>query len=404
MDLAQLVGFLAEEGYFNGTGLRIVSLSYSDERIVLPVTPWKYQAQLSQNNKIVEILDFGEMLVFGNTKLHRLKFSCFLPALGHNYHFVVGDQRDPQEFLEILNRWKIGQLPVRVIITDSPVNENFAIMNLDFNERDGTRDIYYDIDLVEYRDWNIPESNYTRTVNSLTGLKDRAGVRSTSGLTSYIENNAKDLIDLCKSLGGSSSNPASIFRAVGNATGSQSVSDAANVYMAVSTGGWAALANPSIIGSAARVLTDPIGTVKNVASFAINTVTSTVKNIIVNPIKSVFKGIGSIFGGCFITTSVCESFDKPDDCAELTAFRDFRDNWLLNQPDGRELVNEYYIVAPEIVRRIESYSNSAEIYRWIWNEYLEPCYEMIQHEEYLACKQKYIEMVRQLQREFGWCR
>ena len=33
-------------------------------------------------------------------------------------------------------------------------------------------------------------------------------------------------------------------------------------------------------------------------------------------------------GLCFITTAVCESEGKPDDCAELTAFRAFRDGYL----------------------------------------------------------------------------
>lgn len=36
--------------------------------------------------------------------------------------------------------------------------------------------------------------------------------------------------------------------------------------------------------------------------------------------------------GCFITTAVCDSFNKLDDCYELTMFRDFRDNWLKKQP------------------------------------------------------------------------
>ena len=402
MDLVQLIGILAEEGYLNKTGFRIVSVSYGDERIVLPVTPHKYQAQLSQNNKIVEILDFGEMLVFGNTKLHRLKFSSFLPSLDHNYPFVVGDQREPQEFLEILNRWKTGQLPVRVIITDSLVNENFAIMNLDFNERDGTRDVYYDLDLVEYRDWNIPESDYTRAVNSITGLKDRPGVRSTASMMSYIEGNAKDLIDVAKLVSGGSANPYEVAGTIGKLTGNQSVMDAANIGLAVSTGGWSAVVNPSVIGSTLNVLSDPVGTVKNVGEFAINTVTSGVKSILKNPVKAVFKGVGGLLGGgCFITTAVCESFGKPDDCAELTAFRDFRDNWLLEQPDGRQLVEEYYAVAPEIVRKINERGDSADIYLWIWNKYLKPCYELIKNGENLACKQKYVEMVRQLQWNFG---
>ena len=57
---------------------------------------------------------------------------------------------------------------------------------------------------------------------------------------------------------------------------------------------------------------------------------------------------------CFITTAVCEAEGKPDDCAELTAFRRFRDGWLSQQPDGPALIEEYYEIAPAIVlhRRI----------------------------------------------------
>ena len=295
MDISQLWSAMAESGYFDGTSFRIVSISSGEERIVLPVTPWKYQVQLAQNNKIVEILDFGEMLAFGRTKLHRLKFSCFLPSLDHNYPFVVGDNRAPQEFLEILNRWKTAESPVRVIITDSPVNENFAIMNLDFNEKDGTRDIYYDLDFVEYRDWNVPESDYTRTVNSLTGLKDRPGVRSTDGITSFIETNARDLIEISKALGGSSGSTASTIGAIGKLTGNQAISDVANVWSAVSTGGWAALANPSIIGSTLRVATNPVGTVTTVIKSIPSVVKSAVKTV-GNLITSPFRGIASIFG------------------------------------------------------------------------------------------------------------
>ena len=35
--------------------------------------------------------------------------------------------------------------------------------------------------------------------------------------------------------------------------------------------------------------------------------------------------------GCFVTTAVCDSFGKSDDCYELTAFRAFRDNWLVKE-------------------------------------------------------------------------
>ena len=46
--------------------------------------------------------------------------------------------------------------------------------------------------------------------------------------------------------------------------------------------------------------------------------------------ESISGGFRKKFLGlCFITTAVCQELGKPDDCEELTAFRAFRDGYLL---------------------------------------------------------------------------
>ncbi len=100
--------------------------------------------------------------------------------------------------------------------------------------------------------------------------------------------------------------------------------------------------------------------------------------------------------GCFITTAVCTSFQKPDDCYELTMFREFRDTWLKEQPDGSALVVEYYRIAPEIVQNIDAFANAKEIYRSIWDAYLQPCLVCLEREEYQKCKEFYMMMVNEL--------
>ena len=103
---------------------------------------------------------------------------------------------------------------------------------------------------------------------------------------------------------------------------------------------------------------------------------------------------------CFITTAVCDSFGKADDCYELTAFRNFRDNWIVNQSDGKNLIAEYYDVAPKIVEKINSLSNSAEIYKNIWRDYLSACLKFIEVGENSKCKRIYIDMVNTLKEKF----
>ncbi len=104
--------------------------------------------------------------------------------------------------------------------------------------------------------------------------------------------------------------------------------------------------------------------------------------------------------GCFITTAVCDSFNKPDNCYELTMFRNFRDNWLINEIDGKELIKEYYNNAPKIVDSINSRSNKSEIYLNIWNTYLKACLQFIENKKYSECKDLYIQMVRNLEKKF----
>lgn len=100
--------------------------------------------------------------------------------------------------------------------------------------------------------------------------------------------------------------------------------------------------------------------------------------------------------GCFITTAVCVYLGKPDDCEELTAFRFYRDTWLVKQPGGKELVEEYYRIAPELVKRMNESSEYASICQNLWDQYLVPCYHMILEEQYEECKIKYIDMVHYL--------
>ena len=158
-----------------GGEYRKVILSSEGEELTLPVTPWKYQVTTSQNNKVVDILDFGEALLFGNAKLKKLKFSCFFPNQerheGHKY--LVGDNYSPSECIDQIIKWKEAKKPVRVIITDSPVNLMMGIMDFNYHEKDGTRDIWYEISFNEYKDLNTPPANNDKQINEDTGLKNR---------------------------------------------------------------------------------------------------------------------------------------------------------------------------------------------------------------------------------------
>ncbi len=100
---------------------------------------------------------------------------------------------------------------------------------------------------------------------------------------------------------------------------------------------------------------------------------------------------------CFITTATCAHEGKPDDCAELTAFRAFRDGWLAGHEGGQELIDLYYDIAPGIVACIDYCDAPAERYEEIRRGWLEPCYRALQENRPEDCRAIYTDMVRTLQ-------
>ncbi len=102
-------------------------------------------------------------------------------------------------------------------------------------------------------------------------------------------------------------------------------------------------------------------------------------------------------GFCYISTAVCSSLGKGDDCYELNLLRNYRDEYLVkDSSSGHEIVKDYYNIAPTIVKRINKDAQAGEIYNDIWNTYLKRCIELIEGKELEKCKEIYIEMVKKL--------
>lgn len=101
-------------------------------------------------------------------------------------------------------------------------------------------------------------------------------------------------------------------------------------------------------------------------------------------------------GFCFITTAVCSAEGKPDDCAELAAFRRFRDGYLSACPDGKDLIAEYYDIAPAIVAVIDYCCDAPAVYTHLRQTYLAQCYDALLAGKNEECKACYSDMVQTL--------
>lgn len=105
-------------------------------------------------------------------------------------------------------------------------------------------------------------------------------------------------------------------------------------------------------------------------------------------------------GFCFVTTAVCEAEGKPDDCAELTAFRSFRDDWLAQTEQGRAQIAAYYELAPAVVAAMRWGDDEAARCAELRRDWLDPCYEALKRGDNESCARLYTDMMRSLRSRY----
>ncbi len=114
-------------------------------------------------------------------------------------------------------------------------------------------------------------------------------------------------------------------------------------------------------------------------------------------------GEGRDGGGdwCFITGATLTSIGGIDSRYELELLRTFRDTYVINRGNGIFLIREYYVVAKEIVLKINQEADSQTVYKGIYNDYLKPALNAIEKRHYLRALKLYEDMVNDLSNTFG---
>ena len=109
----------------------------------------------------------------------------------------------------------------------------------------------------------------------------------------------------------------------------------------------------------------------------------------------VYKGESSS-GGCYLTTACVRAKNLPDDCMQLCVLREFRDNWLRVQHNGLAVIEEYYQIAPVIVGKIESMTDSKRVWDELFESMVQPCVDFIKNGEYNKAYALYLESTNRL--------
>ena len=143
-----------------------IYLGTDDDKIRFPVVPSAIGVNRSNNIDTQSVLKLGEVPIFNGTSLKTIELSSFFPNQEYSFCDYTGFM-SPYEFSDKIQKWMYEGKPLRIIVTDSPTNMQCLIQQFDTVEQDGTRDLYFTLNLLEYKPIEVPNlSNNNQSNNS----------------------------------------------------------------------------------------------------------------------------------------------------------------------------------------------------------------------------------------------
>ena len=132
-----------------------IYLGTDNDKIRFPVVPQTIGVNRSNNIDTQSVLKLGEVPIFNGTSLKTIELTSFFPNQEYSFCNYLGFMK-PYEFSEKIQKWMYEGKPLRIIVTDSPTNMQCLIQQFDTAEQDGTRDLYFNLNLLEYRPLEVP--------------------------------------------------------------------------------------------------------------------------------------------------------------------------------------------------------------------------------------------------------
>ncbi len=159
---------------------RTIELSFNnhEEMFVLPINPAEFEFTEPHNSQRITLLNIGEVNLIGHRGLVSGALSSFFPS--SRSPLARYADREPMEYIRLLKKWKSKPQPIRVIISDCDFNLAMSIDSLTYSHREGDQDVYYTLELSEYRFLNVAAVKMESQVKSqISGLNSRPNTKET---------------------------------------------------------------------------------------------------------------------------------------------------------------------------------------------------------------------------------
>ena len=142
------------------------------------------------------ITGLGDVAIFGGKGLRTIEISSFFPNPKRKYKFVNYPNYPKQwDCVSKIRGYMNNGEVMRFIVTGTEINFQARITDFTFSQQDGTGDVYYTINLKEYREIKISS---TTPVKRKTDNKNRTSSKDKNNNKNKTSTKSKQTIHIVK--------------------------------------------------------------------------------------------------------------------------------------------------------------------------------------------------------------
>lgn len=117
--------------------------------MILPVTPASFSVLKPQSLEEFEVVSKKDLQLIGTPKLKGFDFESFFPIKGHNYSYLKNRDMWGWDYVNKLDEWIAKKYPIRIIVTDTPINMAAAVADFQYEiKSDGN--LWYSLSFKEF--------------------------------------------------------------------------------------------------------------------------------------------------------------------------------------------------------------------------------------------------------------
>ena len=125
-----------------------LSVNNREQILQLPVVPPEFTITKPHKHDVFETASHGDLKLLGPAGLKGIIINSFFPV--RDYPFLRSRAYKGFEYVYIIDTWLAAKLPIRLIITETPINMAVTVDNFEYTIN-STGDLAYVLECQEFK-------------------------------------------------------------------------------------------------------------------------------------------------------------------------------------------------------------------------------------------------------------